>query len=229
MVIAGNGIPGFHDGPGTTARFHCPVDVAVARNGDIFVTEFGGHRVRRICGADHTVTTVAGSNVLGSADGAGYRAQFDTPSAVVVDGRGTLIVADGAWDGFRLRRVAASADHTVTTVVCTMPAGVVPLKIYGIAIDRDGSLLVATPTAHQLFRVTGLGLVPTTTSVWSLRAHRQLATTIPEVGTFVTTVMLCASRIDAESYRPGHAVPRLPTLHWLAILSMLRPDHMLPR
>ena len=44
----------------------------------------------------------------------------------------------------------------------------------------------------------------------------------------MTTVMLCAHRIDIQSYRPGNPVPRLPTLHWLAILSMLRSDQMYP-
>ena len=48
--------------------------------------------------------------------------------------------------------------------------------------------------------------------------------------------MLCALRLDIRAVRKVRrgrsavaAVPRLPVEMWLAILSMLRPDQMLPR
>ena len=53
---------------------------------------------------------------------------------------------------------------------------------------------------------------------------------MPAVATFVTAVMLCALRLDVAHDGTGEgAVPRLPVEMWLAVLSMLRPDHMLPR
>ena len=215
-VLAGDGIRGFRDGPGATARFDRPWGVAVGRCGDIFVTDGYGHRVRRISAADHTVTTVAGSGVRGSADGVGLAAQFNSPQSVVVDGRGTLIVVDSGWNRVKvLRRIA---DGVVTTVaVDGTPIG----RIIGVEIDHDGSLLVAVPNTNRVFRVAGLGLVPPfPTPTWSPRTHRELTVMAPGLHRFVTTVMLCATRLD---YTPLH----LPHTLWLAILEMLRPDQMI--
>ena len=216
-VLAGDGIRGFRDGPGATARFNCLGGVAVGRRGDIFVTDYCGHRVRRISAADHTVTTVAGSGVRGLEDGVGSAAQFNGPASVAVDGRGTLIVVDGDWDDFRLRRIV---DGVVTTVPCEMDGGVVPGTTVGIAIDRDGSVLVAVPSTHRILRVTGLGLAPPSALPWSLRAHRGLAAAAPGLHRFVTMMMMCAMRLDDT---PLH----LPHTLWLAILEMLRPDQMI--
>lgn len=231
-VLAGDGTRGFRDGPGATACFKDPSDVVVDRRGDIFVADSGNDRVRRISGADRTVTTVAGTGDSGSADGGGLTAQFCRPQSVAVDGRGVLLVGDGDWNEFRLRRVAASADRTVTTVACEGGDGV-GSKIYSIAIDHDGTLLLTAPHANRALRVTGLGLVPPSAPPgWSLRAHRGLAAAVPAVGRFVTTVMLCALRLDTNADADGvlvGGVPRLPVEMWLAILSMLRPDQMLPQ
>jgi hypothetical protein len=47
-TLAGNGIPGFQNGVGNTARFNAPVSiVAGLLEGECFVTDSGNHCVRR--------------------------------------------------------------------------------------------------------------------------------------------------------------------------------------
>ncbi len=226
-VIAGDGESGFRDGRGDTARFMTPAGVAVDYHGNIFVTEFYGNRVRRIS-ADGIVTTVVGTGVDGLA-------QLVHPRSIVVTtsgrrmGRGKLLVEDnnGAW----LRQINTRPGYGVATIYRTR------IRIGGIAIDRDGSLLIAEMGLHRICRVRGLGLSSPSALMWSRPIHRRFSAMAPAVGRFVTTVMLCAIRLDPAmrvvfetahaDWDPVNGVPRLPTEMWLAILSMIRPDEML--
>ena len=65
-TLAGVGVAGFVDGTMTSAKFNKPQGVAIATNGDVFVTDLGNFRIRRIHGDN--VDTVAGSGVAGYAD-----------------------------------------------------------------------------------------------------------------------------------------------------------------
>ena len=68
-------------------------DVAVDRQGDIYLVELLGNRVRRIT-TDGTVSTLAGTGAPGYADGPGSTAQFNGPQSLEVDDKGNVYVAD---------------------------------------------------------------------------------------------------------------------------------------
>jgi len=100
-VLAGKpGISGGADGSNAAARFNGPSGLAVDDNGDVFVTEWVGARVRRISGG--STTTVAGDGTRGFRDGPAASAQFDAPSGVALDARRDLIVADRNNDRIRV-------------------------------------------------------------------------------------------------------------------------------
>jgi sugar lactone lactonase YvrE len=94
-TLAGDGVADMIDGPVATARFNMPQGVAVDGAGNVYVTDIGNHRIRRI-GVDGQVTTIAGNGTAGFADGAGTAAEFYGIEGldVTADGK-TIYVADG--------------------------------------------------------------------------------------------------------------------------------------
>jgi sugar lactone lactonase YvrE len=107
------GHPGSADGTGSAARFNAPSDIAVDRNGSIYVADTENNTIRAVSPAG-VVTTVAGRpGSSGAADGIGGAARFNHPSALAVDDTYTLYVLD--TDNHALRRVASAAG-AVTTV-----------------------------------------------------------------------------------------------------------------
>jgi hypothetical protein len=57
-VVAGDSSPGFADGPGSGARFRRPLRLSLDSAGNIYVADYGNHRVRKIA-PNGVVSTVA--------------------------------------------------------------------------------------------------------------------------------------------------------------------------
>jgi DNA-binding beta-propeller fold protein YncE len=94
-TLGGGDQRGNVDGTRSDARFNLPRAVAVDSAGEVFVSDNGDHRIRRIA-SDGTVMTVAGDGLLGFNDGAGAQAEFYGQEGIAVtpDGK-TVYVADG--------------------------------------------------------------------------------------------------------------------------------------
>ena len=136
-TLAGNGTPGFADGPGTQARFDGPTGVAVGPDGRVYVADTYNDRIRVIA-RDGTVSTLAGGDRPGDADGPGTLARFDTPTAVAVDAMNRVYVADLRNNA--IRRVTPTGE--VTTFVRAMPGDEHPPvhRPLSLAIAHDGVL-----------------------------------------------------------------------------------------
>jgi len=93
LIIAGNGIKGFANGPALSAQFSNPSSVALDANGNIYVADTGNNRIRKI-DASGQVTTLAGSGETGIEDGPADVAQFSSPSKIACDSKGNIYVLD---------------------------------------------------------------------------------------------------------------------------------------
>lgn len=113
-TVAGQpGQPGSLDGTGSAARFNAPSDVAVDRNGNLYVADTENNTVRAVSagGVVKTIAGLAGSS--GAADGTAAMARFNQPSALAVDGSFNVFVLD--TDNHTIRKIV-SVGGVVTTV-----------------------------------------------------------------------------------------------------------------
>ncbi|WEF34829.1 NHL repeat-containing protein [Pseudoduganella chitinolytica] len=149
-TLAGNGQPGTADGKGAAARFNGPVGVAVDDAGIVYVADTYNDRIRRIA-PDGTVTTIAGGERPGDADGSGAAAAFDTPSGIAVTPDGTLYVADTG--NHAVRRIGA--DGSVDTIARAPEGERRPVlrRPVAIAATRDGYLYVATGGGGRIVQI----------------------------------------------------------------------------
>ena len=95
-TIAGeSGVAGTTDGCGAVAHFDAPRGIACDAAGNLYVTDYYSHLIRRIDHATEAVTTIAGvADTAGYQDGIGSGALFSYPSAITVDASGDLYVTD---------------------------------------------------------------------------------------------------------------------------------------
>ena len=94
-TLAGTaGSAGSTNGNGAAARFNFPFGIAVDASGNVFVSDWGNHTIRKITSTGD-VTTLAGTALTsGSADGTGSAARMNRPCGLTLDSTGNLYIAD---------------------------------------------------------------------------------------------------------------------------------------
>jgi len=139
-TFAGNGGDGYSDGTGTAAEFNLPKGIAIDASGNLYITDSGSDRVRKISPAG-VVTTIAGDGKDGNSDGPAAKAEFYDPGDIVVDNSGTLYIADVANDA--IRKITLSG---VVSTILSDSDGISPV---GLAIDATGSTLYISDSEHN--------------------------------------------------------------------------------
>ena len=164
-------IPGGYsgdNGPAVEAQLYAPFDIAVDRAGNLYISDNGNNRIRRV-DRSGIITTVAGTGEQGySGDGGpAVEARLWDPRGMAVDGGGNLFIVETY--NYRIRRVNRAG--TITTI-----AGIgesdysgdggpaVLARLYdpaGMAVDGAGNLYVADSGNHSIRRVDGAGTITT--------------------------------------------------------------------
>ena len=154
---------GYADGIGEHAKFNHTNGVAVDNAGNVYVTDQGNKKVRKIT-PEGLVSTLAGS-VAGFADGPGISAQFNLLRGIAVDGSGNVYVADDTND--KIRKI--KPDGVVSTLAGSNPEGDVdgpgntaefdnPVDV---AVDASGNVYVADWNNHKIRKISPSGVVST--------------------------------------------------------------------
>jgi sugar lactone lactonase YvrE len=156
-TIAGNGVPGFADGAGTSAFFNNPTGLALSPDSKfLYVADFNNFRIRRIDLSTFRVDTLAGSGDQGDIDGPPGDATFDQVFGLAVDSDGTIYVSE-VGSG-QIRRV--DPDGNVNTLAggrsSKLKDGPGSQATFsspkGLAIDRTNGVLYLADFDHLTIR-----------------------------------------------------------------------------
>jgi len=168
VTLAGSD-EGYADGPGAEAQFSGPVDVAVDAEGYVYVADSANHRIRKIA-PDGTVTTLAGGDQVGSADGPALEATFSALTGVALAASTVLYVADSVEaDPHPMRVRLITPEGMVTTLAGGSQAGykdgfgldALFKSPASLAVDRAGNVYVADTNNHRIRRISPEGEVTT--------------------------------------------------------------------
>ncbi|MGI4864874.1 MAG: NHL repeat-containing protein [Janthinobacterium lividum] len=144
-TLAGTGVAGYADGPGSTAQFSRPEGLAVDAQGTLYTADYGDNRIRKITAAG-VVSTLAGTGKVGYADGPGNTAMFFYPTGIAVDAQGTVYVADLVNNCIRMITPSGVVSTLAGTTALGFANGPVASAKFssptGLTIDTNGILYV---------------------------------------------------------------------------------------
>ena len=120
-TFAGNGTAGYggDNGLASGAELNQPAGVALDAFSNVYIADYGNHRVRRVSGG--TITTVAGNGTAGYGgdNGPATDAELNGPSGIAYDtSHNVYYIADSANN-----RVRMVSNGTITTLAGTGTAG----------------------------------------------------------------------------------------------------------
>ena len=153
-------------GPAVEARLHTPTGVAADGAGNLYVTDTGNRRIRKIDAAG-VITTIAGTGVEGySGDGGpAAEARLNPTGGVIADASGNVFVAD-TWN-YRIRKIDPAG--IITTIAGTGERGYSGdgglateaqfFQIERFAADADGNLYISEGAHHRIRRIDTDGVI----------------------------------------------------------------------
>lgn len=155
---------GIINGTGSSARFKFPTSLAFDAAGNLYTADARDPRIRKINSAA-MVTTYAGIDEEGFADGVAATARFRGENRIATDEMGNIYVADAQNN--RIRKISVSG--LVTTLAGSDTAGFRDGQgksalfnfPCGIAIDKAGNIYVSDGSNFSIRKITPDGWVTT--------------------------------------------------------------------
>lgn len=142
-TLAGNGKPGFADGPGTAASFYRPSALLFDALGQLLVSDSYNHRIRGI-GPEGTVSTLAGTGRVKVSDN-GPEGEILYPEALAYDARTPKLFVASTGNG-KLKTVKGSGFENLGDANLTLGYP------EGLAYDSERRVLYVAETAsHRVY------------------------------------------------------------------------------
>ena len=142
-TIAGNGNIGHVDGTNLQAQFNFPADLALDKDGTLYVSEQSNNTIRKMTpiGTNWVVTTIGGVALAqGTNNGVGTNALFFKPWGMAVDGQGRLFIVDHSNNSIREGVPASSVAPSLR--IARSGSNVLlswPLSASGFVLESSGT------------------------------------------------------------------------------------------
>jgi sugar lactone lactonase YvrE len=168
FVVAGSGLAGSSGdgGPAAAASLSGPTFLSLDNSGNLYITDAGNNRVRRMNLSSGVINNFAGTGVAGAlGDGSSATgAQLSAPRQVATDLSGNVYIADSGNNKIRL---VNSSSGIITTFAGTGTAGALGdggsasaaqfNAPSGLAFDAVNNLLYISDTGNNRVRRISLG------------------------------------------------------------------------
>ena len=158
-------------GPATSATLNQPVGIVTDASGNLYIADYGNHRVRRVDAATGIIDTYAGNGTPAYAGDGGPAtgASLNHPVSLAFDSGGNLLIADS---GNNCIRRVDSASGIITTIagngVSTFAGDGGPATAasfsnpVGIAVDHAGNAFIVDQWNFRIRRIDGVtGIIST--------------------------------------------------------------------
>lgn len=170
------GVPGSSNGMGSKAQFDTPSGIALAPDGNFYVSDTGNHTIRKITAVGEVSTFAGSPGQSGFTNGVGTAARFNAPLGLTVAPDGTLFVADSG--NHLIRAISPAAEVTTLagspgdwgTTDGTGAAARFNGPV-GVACDPAGNLFVSDANNHTIRKITPTGAVSTWAGVTLQDGH----------------------------------------------------------
>ena len=138
-------------GPATEARLILPTGLAFDAAGNLYITDPGNHRIRKV-DTQGIISTFAGSGErsFSGDEGPAAEAQLSTPVGFEIDVDGNFYVSDFAWPRNRIRKIDTAG--IITTIAETASFG-------GLTVDLEGNVYIVESTVGRILKVTPAGVL----------------------------------------------------------------------
>lgn len=163
-IFAGTGTAGGFDAYRTSATFNLPRYPAFDSAGNMYVSEWSGHRVRKIT-PDGTVTTLAGNGTAGASNGQGTLASFNSPGRVAIAPNNDLYLSD--FYNQRIRKITSGGlvSTFAGSGITGFANGVGTAASFNgpgcVVMDASGNLYVGDFYNSAIRKITSAGTVST--------------------------------------------------------------------
>ena len=169
-TIAGNGTAGSRgDGKiATIAEIDAQAGAAIDHEGNVYIADFNGNRIRKINTAG-IITTIAGTGNpgFGGDGGSAVNARLFGPSGIAVDQKGDIYFADSYNQ--RIRKISVADGGVITTIAGTGANGysgnggpAIAAKLQSptsVAIDGSGNIYFSDCDNNCIRKINAQGII----------------------------------------------------------------------